>query len=445
MQPGRQETHIHQEDVIDLKVLFNSLIARRFLIAGLTGFITLLAILYALNLEPTYQASSSFTSPSKSSVTVINTLNLKNEVNTANEANLTNEVNKTNEKNETKNTIFYNFLTHLSSRDLQKKVFIEGDFATMFNTGFEATDSITISSPNMSEENYSYERPYTVTIEGGNPEAISKYLNSLVQLANSKTINEYATLLRLKITNRLEAISSQRGLLLNQASQERLNQIKRIKEEDGQKIREINVQIDMARYRAKEDRLNKVVVLKESIMLAKSLGVLENNLKLISNDFDNPDLKIVSDNPDLNIASVNRKSLPDWYLYGEKALMQKVALLENRTNDDPFIPEIVTLKNKLNEIQNNNLLKTLETRYDDSPFIAEIVKLDVEKLELRSRIVDLSGVNAMKLSQISIPQKSPIKPNKRLIVLLAFIGSFMISILLVLIMASFKPNKKAPA
>jgi LPS O-antigen subunit length determinant protein (WzzB/FepE family) len=129
-------------------------------------------------------------------------------------------------------------------------------------------------------------------------------------------------------------------------------------------------------------------------------------------------------------------------LYGEKALIQRVELLENRMSDDPFIPELVTLNNQLNEVQNNNLLKTLETRQDDSPFIAEIVKLEVEKIKLKSRIVSMNGVSSMQLSQISIPPKSPIKTNKRMIVLLAFIGSFMMSVFLALILGALKPDKK---
>jgi len=119
--------------------------------------------------------------------------------------------------------------------------------------------------------------------------------------------------------------------------------------------------------------------------------------------------------------------------------------LETRQDDGPFIPELVTLNNQLNEVQNNNLLKTLETRQDDSPFVAEIINLDVENIKLKSRIVGMNGVNAMQLSQISIPLNNPINtPNKKLIVLLAFIGSFMMSIFLVLIMGALKPDEKAP-
>jgi uncharacterized protein involved in exopolysaccharide biosynthesis len=56
----------------------------------------------------------------------------------------------------------------------------------------------------------------------------------------------------------------------------------------------------------------------------------------------------------------------------------------------------------------------------------------------------MNDVSSMQLSQISIPPKSPIKPNKRMIVLLAFICSFMMSIFLALIIDALKPDKKAP-
>jgi len=159
------------------------------------------------------------------------------------------------------------------------------------------------------------------------------------------------------------------------------------------------------------------------------LGIIENNFKLIKGD---------GASSDLTIAIGENKDLPEWYLYGEKALTQRVELLESRTSDDPFIPELITLKNQLNEVQNNNLLETLETRQDDSPFIAEIVKLDIEKIKLKSIIVDMNGVNAMLLSQISTPSQGPIKPNKRRIVMMAFFASFIMSIFLALVMGSNK-------
>jgi len=425
MQQSKQEAQIYQEGEINLRAVFNSLVERSFLIVSLTGFATVLAILYALNLTPTYQVSSSFTSPSAASVAAVNKLNLTSE---------------------TKESIYTEFLTYLSSKDLQTMAFVEGGFLTLFNPDnspiddvgefiSEAIASVKVNSPKITKKKqdlgFLTELPYSVSIEGINPEIISEYLNALVAHANSKTIIGFIKLNELMISNRLDEISIERKLLLEQAEKDRFSKIIRIKEEDGEKIRQINDRIDRARYKAKEDRLNKIEIFNKAAKLAKSLGVIENNLNLFK------DMNAV------NIAIGENNYLPDWYLYGEKALMARVKLLEDRISDDPFIPELVTLTNQINEVQNNNLLETLETRQDDSPFIAEIVNLDVEKNKLKSTTVSMSGVNAMEISQSSYPAKSPIKPNKRLIVLVAFICSLIISILLVLIMSALKPFKKA--
>ena len=49
----------------------------------------------------------------------------------------------------------------------------------------------------------------------------------------------------------------------------------------------------------------------------------------------------------------------------------------------------------------------------------------------------------MQLLQAANIPTSPIKPNKRLIVLIAFIGGFMMSIFLALVMGALKPDEES--
>jgi hypothetical protein len=144
---------------------------------------------------------------------------------------------------------------------------------------------------------------------------------------------------------------------------------------------------------------------------------------------------------EIDIAINEVKALfPEWFLYGEKALLKKAELLKRRTNDDPFNPQIISLKYQLKEIQKNNLLKTLETRQNDEPFIPEIVKLDIEQTKLDSTIVDLTDVKSMRVSHLA--NTTSIGPNKRWIVLRALIVSFIMSIFLVLVMGAIKPDEE---
>ena len=54
----------------------------------------------------------------------------------------------------------------------------------------------------------------------------------------------------------------------------------------------------------------------------------------------------------------NEQMLPDWYLYGEKALKERVEMLKNRTNDDPFIPELVILQAQLKSSKQQSITNT---------------------------------------------------------------------------------------
>jgi len=492
MQQSNQEIYPNQTDEIDLRKLFNSLVEKKLFIFSVTAFVTLLAIIYVKTISPIYNVTSDFALPDDSSILNINRLELTSE---------------------SKESIFSDFLTVLASNKIQKKVF-DGGYLSSLNPENKPIDDvekyisdflnkIKIKAPITSISTKEkvgelIEKPYSISMEGSDPKIISKFLNELVDTANHENISVISQLIKLKIGVRLDEISLERDQLLGlaerdrlskierikeedaqkireindqidslrvKAKRDRINQIERIKEEDAQKIREINDQMQRLRFKAKESRLNQIIVLTDAARLAGSLGIIENNLNQINETDDNT--------INFNIAINEDADLPDWYLYGEKALLERIGLLENRISDDPFIPEIVTLTNQLNEVQNNNLLKTLEARQDDDPFIAEIVnlkkalkevqlnntlktlevrqddspfiaeitKLDIERIKLDSAIIDMTGISSMTVLKDGLI--SPISQKKRLIVLLAFLGAFMMSIFLALIMGALRPDEQA--
>ena len=277
-----------------------------------------------------------------------------------------------------------------------------------------------------------YEKPYSLSMTG-NVKAVSNYLDILIKQADSKNILGISQLNKKNISNRLDEISIESAILLKKFKKERMNKIKRIREADAEKIRNLKDKISRARYRAKENRLSQIAVLYDSARIAKSLGIIENNFKLFDGNYSSSDLTIaIGENMDL----------PEWYVYGEKALTQTIDLLESRSSDDPYIPELVTLTNAIIEIQNNNQLQTLVTRQDDTPFIPELIALNLEKDTLQSTEVDL--LDSKTISLIHSAERTTIKSNKKMIVLLAFFGSFMMSIFLALTLYAFKQDDKTP-
>jgi len=423
MQQNTPEQNYYQEDEIDLKQLFRSLADRKWFIFGFTGLITTLAIAYALSIPPTYKASISFLSPSESSVIQLNKIKL------------------TSETSETSETIYRKFLNKVMSSQFQRKIFDENSYLARLNpenkpiknledffAGFTKTIDLETNKVQKNVEKLNYEKPINISIEGTDAKVIASFLNDLSNSADKETVNEFLNIIQQKIDIRLEEINKQKGLLLSRAKQDRMAKIERIKIEDNQKINEISDQIERLRVKAKKDRLNKIQVLSDAADMANALNITENNFKKINN----------TNESTLTVSVGDNQKLPKWYLYGENALLQEIGILTNRKNDDAYVPEIVNLQNKLSAIRSNQLLKELESRKDDSPFIAEINKLDIEAIKLKSFKPSSTGINAMQLNQHAYAPESAIKPKKKLIVAVAFIAGFILSIFLVFIMNAFR-------
>ena len=471
---------------VELRQIIKSLIARSRFIFGFTGVVTLIVIGYALSLTappPQYKVEVLFEKPDENSVI---------------------KLNHNFDLGKTSDSIFTIFLTNLNSKLLQKETFIDGGYAKklaedgmpMVNIDSDIDQFIKKILINTSKKELGADAKYPkiLSISGSNPDTLSEYLDEVLAKADKKTVNYFINIQKLKILNRLNEITIERQLLLTKtkqdrlsqikrikvkdnqlireinnsidtarlkAKQERLSQIKRIKEEDNQKIREINNSIDRARIKAKTERLNQIVILTNAAKLASSLGITNNNLKNIS------------DKTSVEIRINDNDQIPDWYLYGEVALLEMIQLLQKRTNDDPYIADLAILTDRINEIENNsllktledrmdddpyikdiaifngrlieiknnNLLQTLEERLDDSPFVIQINQLDVETIKLESISLNSTGINSMQLYQ---PATSNIIPsnmtNKKLLILKGLIGGFILSLIFAFLMILFKED-----
>ncbi len=359
MQQNLPEQNYYQEDEIDLKQLFRSLADRKWLIFGFTGFVTVLAIAYALSIPPTYKANISFLSPSQSSVLQLNKIKL------------------TSETSETSETIYRKFLNKVMSSQFQRKIFDENNYLAKLNpenkpienidsfvNGF--TKSVTLESSKAKKgETSNYEKPIEITLEGGKPAVISSFLNDLASTADTEVVDEFLSIIQQKIAIRLEEISKK---------------------------------IELLKQHDEKSKKVKIQELSYALELATELGVKENNFSGFGNSNNSSTLQI-------DISS--GKSLPKWYLFGEKALAKEIQLLEK--NQYRFVPEIS--------------------------------KLEIEMIRLKSFKVSNVGINAMQLNQHAYAPESAIKPKKKLIVAVAFIAGFILSIFLVFIMNAFRKEE----
>ena len=98
--------------------------------------------------------------------------------------------------------------------------------------------------------------------------------------------------------------------------------------------------------------------------------------------------------------NLSNNPIPIWYLYGEEALLQRISLLKNRS--------------------------------DDSPFVQEINELDIEKLRLESFNLENETLNAIEITKLAEANTIAYKPSKRLLVTLAFLAGLILSFIIVI-------------
>jgi len=367
------------KDEVDMTLMALALWSRKKFIVSFTALITSVALLISLSNPTIHRSYSSFILPNETSMTLINMLY---------------------DTEETRDSVFRGFLNKLTSPIVQKEAFINGNYEAKFNKENMPIDDIdtfilnslgeiSVSPPSRTildmELNLLNEKPYIAYLEGQFPIIMSNYLNELIVLADSKAIDQILEVSKLNINNRISVI------------QERATQL----------TMEINDEIRREKYKAQQFRLNEIFLLSESAQLAKNLDILENNFNQLNDS-------------EISIA-IGDGNVPNWYLYGAKALLEQVSNLQNRSVDH-FNEEVVILENELDAVRNNNQLITLIKRQD--------FQLDLEK------------VNSMQLRSVA---KSKVMPSAlKWVLLLSVIFGFLFSIVVALIMNLFKPFQLEP-
>jgi LPS O-antigen subunit length determinant protein (WzzB/FepE family) len=275
-----------------------------------------------------------------------------------------------------------------------------------------------------------------------------------------------------------------------QAKHQRLTEISRIQESNRVAIRDNLNQMNRLRQKSKTSRLDMMARMKSTAKLAGDLGIEKPNFHQIDNV--------------LTVVATGEQKVPKWYLYGRDALLkeaetlrlrkdddpyilelpqlklankrleedEKLLSLINRKSDDPYIPEIAVLQSdnqrlredksllalinrksddpyiaeisklqaELSQVKSNQTLVTLKSRQDDRPFITEMNALDSEVLRLKEITFDVGKISAVRVVKPAVFEDKPIKPRKKLMVVLAFLAGLMFSVFVVLISAAFKED-----
>jgi len=294
------------------------------------------------------------------------------------------QLNKIKLTSETSETIYRKFLNKVMSSQFQRKIFDENDYLSKLNPE---------NKPIKNLENFFAGFSKSINLE------TNKAQKNVEKLNYERPIN-----ISLEGSDAL-VISNFLNDLANTADTETVNEfLTIIQQKIDIRLEEISRQISLLKQHEDKNRKNKIQELSYALEMATELGVKDNNFSGLNSSSSSSSS---SSSTSLKIDLSNGESLPKWYLFGENALRKEIAILKQNTHQ--FIPKIATL--------------------------------EIERIRLKSFIVNPAGINSMQLNQQAYPPETPIKPKKKLIVAVAFIAGFILSIFLVFIMNAFRKEE----
>ncbi|MBL7020950.1 MAG: hypothetical protein ISR86_10475 [Nitrospinaceae bacterium] len=386
----------HQaEDEISFADLLEVLIIKKIPLLAITFICTLFSIYYANTVTPIYRSTISIQEPHETflaSLPAQVTKHLPGGIA---------ETGKTGKGTNPNPNAFAIFLSKVMSYSFKKTVFENGNFFEKFygksnttdieNTVLRIHNSISISKEKLNAELPDFEKPVILEMTGTKPKVMSKFLTALVESAKQATIKELKDLTSLIVKNEISKISRE---------------------------------IDFIRAAEEEDYIKDRIIFSEALSTAKIMGIKNNNFdKLRSNNvtvgisskgrtsFDSGSMALESflESQEQATIKVQDTTLPVWYLYGEKALLQEL--------------NVIKLRKKGAHIPGINLKKISLEKYKN---------IDPSSLKIK----------VITISQPSIPPSAPFKPNKRRFILIGMVAGLVISIFMAFMLHSIDQVRK---
>ena len=407
MMPPQQ--YLPPEDEINLLDLWKVLVAKKFFIFGLTAIITLLAIIIVLVMPRTYQTTAHFLPPKSSDVEELNIPAINYSLSSEDAYN--------------------SFILNLKSRSLRLKFFNEHDLSS------KLSDDPTANKDQIFEESFhkqlvvkqdlkkkGQQAFVSISYDGKNPELIAKMVNDYIKYVHDKTLEEFLTLVRRNIRTKKQdledvIIQSKKRVI----AQRRQDEIARLIEADKIARLELIEQIKVLKQRTEQKRQDRMVQLEEALVIAKKLDIVD--------PIDSwSELNNVKDQV-TNKVSINNKTLPE-YTRGSKALQAELQTLKSRISNDPFTPGLRELEEQFQRLEQNSRVEVLKVRTNDEPFIADLRDLKEQVAKLKNIKINDTKIKAASFDQMAVVPESPIKPKRKLIVIISFVLAFMLSIFL---------------
>ena len=400
----------YQNNTIDLLKLISDLYNKRWFILSLTALFTLLAIGRAFILTPKYEVKTVLTQPNADQIQVLH-LNTDSKLTGSDifkkyVKTLSSKGNYISflEQSGALDKSMTNFQTS-SDYDRKKqlnKLLLNYNVAIIYHTKLDPKDAYNDNSL----EAELITRSSKLDLDASENLAYIEYTNQKV-LADVAKIKQSITHRKIE---QLKKIMNQNE---SKVSLERHNEIKRLINQQSLSIDELNNKIDALNKRDLRDRELRLQELTNALKIAESLGITS---------YDTPQQV---NNHGL-IIDVNQNT-KDLYLRGTKYLKNEIAIIKEKKHTLNYEKQLSELQEQLYIAQNDKKIIALNNRTDDKPYIKGIEEKQTQLSHLQSLSFNIANIKLYKIEGAPIVETSPIKPNKKLIIMLGFILGFIFS------------------
>ena len=279
---------------------------------------------------------------------------------------------------------------------------------------------------------------FVLKMTGENSEILELFVDDLIASVSYLTSNEFQTDFSEIITISLKNITFEQDAIVIKIKKDFLAESFKKEQKLKQKIIRLKNDISLLRRTSEKEKLNLIVKITEQINMAKSLDVYDNNL----NKF-----RVTEPNSSVSLSFGNMSDLPQWFLYGQKALENQLQMIELRETNDSFIPNLSNITIELNEsislLAEMRKSKSSESDWlNESKFSANYIKLDMEKIFLENiQSMKIKEINPIVVTQFANSTFFSSQKNILIPLILAFFFGLLLSVFSLAIIDSYKNFK----
>lgn len=425
-------------DEVNLGDLFSKLLSQWKLIFTIMVSGTLLAVAQALTLPSVYQSSFKVSAPSVADIAALTTVNTV----LGGAANIPSS----------QQAVFSGYYNLLRSRDVFVDYIEEFNYLGKLYPNAERSESTLLAAlikglkiqieepvPERKGDYVANPKRLAVSLDVEDEAVGVELLNGFAGYVNQRLVANLQNDTHEIIKNKIEILNMQIAKLRTQHRQDRGLTIKKMEHNNAKEIALLQEQITAYLIKARANRATKIANVREAHAIAKSLDIVYPTT-----------LDAIAQKGQKNAVASTAITVVDkqaslLYLQGTKYLTALIETLKNRKNDEKYLVNINSLREKIHIIKNDQVFKALKKRQSDDPWIKDLPIKLAEISSLKALEPNFSSVIAYSMGNSATVTHEQVKPKRKLIVVIGFMLSLFMAIFIAIVAATFSKEKSGVA